>query len=92
LLGLPMTVKEQFNVVGLPTSWFCFERRAGQFTEQRTLGRVEAPDATQEVTVGLFGKDVVAVGIGTVPRLSDQCRGAHAVDEPDNLANRVVPM
>jgi hypothetical protein len=31
-------------------------------------------------------------GIGTVARLSDQCRGARAVDEPDDLANRVVAM
>ena len=37
-------------------------------------------------------EDVVPVGIGAVAGLGDQRRGAHAVDQRDDLANRVVAM
>jgi hypothetical protein len=45
---------------------FYFQRGAGQLTERCGIGRADAPGATEEIAVGQFSKDVVAVGIAAV--------------------------
>jgi amidase len=60
LLGLPMTVKEQFNVAGLPTTW-----GMPQFRDWR-------PDADALVVQRLKAAGAVIIGKTNVPaRLSD---------------------
>jgi hypothetical protein len=58
-----------------------------EFAERRGIGRADAPSAMQELAVGQFGENVVAVGIGAVAGLGNQRRGAHTVDQRGNLAN-----
>jgi amidase len=59
LLGVPMTVKESFNVAGLPTTWgFEFARRIPVHEDAVAVSRLKAAGAV------ILGKTNVALALG----------------------------
>ncbi|WP_198968943.1 amidase family protein [Xylophilus sp. ASV27] len=59
LLGLPMTVKESFNLAGLPTTWgFEFARALRATADALAVSRLKAAGAV------ILGKTNVPVGLG----------------------------
>jgi hypothetical protein len=70
LLGLPMTVKGQFNVAGLPTTW----------GEPKFRGR--RPDAEALAVARLKGDFYPKVALGTVVRCKSTAEVTEAADRP----------
>lgn len=59
LLGIPMTVKESFNVAGLPTTWgFAFNQRVRITEDATAVARLKAAGAI------ILGKTNLALGLG----------------------------